>query len=106
MDEVLKRLLEISKVPAKNPGEWLSSAEDSVEFLKENGASEWVVIYASMPSVFIHTVLAPLKHLDPADHAELRGAFVNLESSWMIEHASGGGDPITHQHARNPRFSR
>jgi hypothetical protein len=67
--------------------------EDSVEFLKENGASGWIVIYASLPCVFIHSLLAPLKHLDPADHAELRGAFVNLESSWMIEHASGGGKP-------------
>jgi hypothetical protein len=93
MDQVMKRLLGISKVPTKNPGEWLSSAEDSVEFLKENGASGWIVIYASLPCVFIHSVLAPLKHLDPADHAELRGAFVNLESSWMIEHASGGGKP-------------
>jgi hypothetical protein len=93
MDEVTKQLLEISKVPAKNAGHWLSSAEDSVEFLKKNGASEWVVMYASLPCVFIHTVLAPLKHLDPPDHAELRGAFVNLDTRWAIEHASGGGEP-------------
>jgi hypothetical protein len=93
MKEIMKRLLEISKVPEKKPGEWLSSAEDSVAFLKENGASEWIVIYASLPCVFIHAVLAPLKHLDPADCAELRAAFVNLDSSWMIEHASGGGEP-------------
>src|SRR5262245_3485151 len=26
-------------------------------------------------------------------HAELRVAFVNLESSWIIEHSSGGGEP-------------
>jgi hypothetical protein len=62
----MKRLLEISKMPAKDPGEWLSSAEDSVEFLKENEASDWIVVYASLSCVFIHAVLAPLKHLDPA----------------------------------------
>jgi hypothetical protein len=93
VNEIMKRLLEISKVPAKNAAEWLSSAEDSVQFLKENGASEWTVIYASLPCVFIHAVLAPLKHLNAANHAELRGAFVNLGSSWMIEHESGGGEP-------------
>jgi hypothetical protein len=93
MKEIMKRLSEISKVPEKKPGEWLSSAEDSVEFLKENGASEWIVIYASLSCVFIHAVFAPLKHLNPADHVELRGANVHLGSSWMIEHASGGGEP-------------
>jgi hypothetical protein len=93
MDEVIKQLVAISKVPAERPGEWLSSAEDSVKFLEGNGASEWVVIYASLPCVFIHALLAPLKDLDPPDHAELRAAFVDLQSSWMIEHVSGGGEP-------------
>jgi hypothetical protein len=44
-----------------------------------------------MPCVFIHSVLAPLKHLNPADHAELRDAFVQID--WAIEHVSGGGKP-------------
>jgi hypothetical protein len=89
----MRRLREISEVPAEERGEWLSSAESSVEFLKENMRSERIVIYASMSCVFIHAVLAPLKHLNPPDHAELRNAFVQLDSSWMIEHVSGGGEP-------------
>ncbi len=60
MAGLIGALVEISKLPESDAAEWLSSAESAVEFLKENVHSDRMVLYASMPNVLIHAVLAPL----------------------------------------------
>jgi len=72
---------------------WLTGAESSVEFLQSNAHAERVVIYASLPHVIIHAVLAPLRQLKKPDHVELGRDFVTSDSGWHIEHVSGGGRP-------------
>jgi hypothetical protein len=72
---------------------WLTRAESSVGFLKDNVCAERVVIYASLPHVLIHGVLAPLRQLTKPDQKELGHGFVEPDASWRIEHASGGGRP-------------
>jgi hypothetical protein len=52
-----------------------------------------VVLYASVGSVLIHSVLAPLKRLDPPNQQELGHDFIMPDDTWMFEHVSGGGDP-------------
>lgn len=90
---ILRALTAISKIPETNPGDWLSSAESSIEFLKTNVRSNRLVLFASMPCVLIHAVLAPLKNLDPPDQNDLSNDFVMPDAAWAIEHASGGGEP-------------
>lgn len=89
----MRHLLEISVLPETNQGEWLSSAEGAVEFLKDNAKSERIVLYASLSCTLIHGVLAPLEKLDRPDRAELTHDFMRIDGTWMIEHASGGGEP-------------
>jgi hypothetical protein len=72
---------------------WLVDAESSVQFLLDNASSERLVLYASLPHVFVHCVLAPLKQAQVADHAELGRYFVGADAKWRIEHSSGGGKP-------------
>jgi hypothetical protein len=93
MRDPLKELARISEIPGSNPDKWLSSAKDSIEFLQKAVGSDPVILYASMPCVLFHAVLAPLKNLDPPDADDLGRDFVNLDDSWMIEHESGGGQP-------------
>jgi hypothetical protein len=88
-DRVLRALESISRVPET----WLSSAEKSVEFLKRNIQSDQLVLFASMPCVLIHVVLAPLRNLDPPDQEDFTHDFVSPDEAWAIEHASGGGEP-------------
>jgi len=71
MKDLMKALDRISKLPDIDAAEWLSSAESSIEFLKQKVESDRVVLYASMPCVLIHSVLAPLKHLNPPNEKEL-----------------------------------
>lgn len=92
-DRVLRALESISRIPKTDAGEWLSSAEKSIDFLKQNMQSDRLVLFASMPCVLIHAVLAPLKNLDPPDQKDLTYDFVAPDAAWAIEHASGGGEP-------------
>ncbi|MBV8754452.1 MAG: hypothetical protein JO328_16440 [Hyphomicrobiales bacterium] len=90
-DRTLRKLTGISQIPEANAGEWLSSAEKSIEFLKENVQSDRLVLFVSMPCVLIHVVLAPLRNLNPPDQDDLSHDFVALDDAWGIEHESGGG---------------
>lgn len=82
----------ISQAPATGEVEWLTAAEDSVVFLKENAQSEEIVIYASGPATLIHAVFAPLKQVTPADQNDLMHAFVQADESWVIQKSYGGGE--------------
>jgi hypothetical protein len=92
-DQALRDLTGISQIPQENAGQWLSSAEESIEFLKGNVQSDRLVLFASMPCVLIHVVLAPLRNLNPPDEEDLRHDFVAPDAAWAIEHVSGGGKP-------------
>jgi hypothetical protein len=84
MKRLMEALVRISKLPETDAAEWLSSAESSIEFLKENVQSDRIVLYASMLYVLIHAVLAPLEHLGPPDQEELSRDFIALDDSWVI----------------------
>jgi hypothetical protein len=87
-----ERLKALSDVPAENRPEWLSAAEESVEFLRTNAYSDHIVIYAGLPNVFIHGVLAPLAALDPPDEDDLLHASVQIGNGWIIQRSYGGGE--------------
>jgi hypothetical protein len=93
MSSVLEQLMQLAEVPSQDAGPWLASAENGIEFLKEHLFSDTAVLYASLNAVMIHAVLVPLKHLDPVDHQKLSREFISPDDSWIIEHASGGGQP-------------
>jgi hypothetical protein len=88
----MDKLLSLSKVPTADSEMWLISAEASVEFLKENAKTDEIVLYASLPHVLIHGVLAPLDRLQPPDQDDLLRAQVFPDDSWAVQHASGGGE--------------
>jgi hypothetical protein len=72
---------------------WLAGAESAIEFVKHNARGEWIVLYACLPHVLIHCVLAPLKQLAKPDRRDLSHDFVRIGRGWHIEHLSGGGRP-------------
>lgn len=77
----LDKLLPIARIPDQNRGEWLESADQSVEILKDNLKADEVVIYASGPHMLIHSVLTPNELLDPPDHADLDRAYIMPDDS-------------------------
>jgi hypothetical protein len=91
-NRLLTTLNALAHPPAGDASAWLSGAEDGVEFLKQHTQASTTILYASVGSVLIHAVLAPLANLDPPDQQSLNYAFVTPDASWMIEHASGGGE--------------
>ena len=89
---VIQRLYKLAGADGKS-GEWLEGAEASIEFLKENVRADRIVLYANMPHVLIHGVLAPLKQLKRVNASEFAGNFIRPDESWCIDHVSGGGNP-------------
>lgn len=72
---------------------WLTEAVSSVEFLHQNVLADDVVIYATLPHVYIHAVLVPLRKLRKIQASELRDNRVGTEECWQIVHEWGGGQP-------------
>lgn len=93
MSDVLTDLKRLAALPNTDAGTWLASAEDGVRFLKEHLRGDKTILYASLNAVMIHGVLVPEKGLAAIDHDELSREFVAPDASWIIEHASGGGQP-------------
>ena len=83
-----RELLELSGKDV-DVNKWLESA-DSVQFLLQNARAERMVLYASLPHVLIHGVLAPIAKLKKADLNALANDFVGTNADWCIEHAWGG----------------
>jgi hypothetical protein len=71
----IQRLLELSG-QGVDLDTWLTGAESSVGFLNDNVRAERVALYASLPHVLIHGVLAPLRQLTNPDQTKLGRDFV------------------------------
>jgi hypothetical protein len=93
MATVFERLKALADLPRQNPGAWLAGAKDGVTFLKDHLVGETTVLYASMNAVLIHGVIVPETALEGADRDQLSRNFIFADDSWIIEHASGGGEP-------------
>lgn len=89
---VIQRLFDLAGADGKSD-EWLEGAEASIEFLHDNVRADQIVLYANLPHVLIHGVLAPLKQLERVNAGAFAGNFVRTDESWYIEHVSGGGEP-------------
>jgi hypothetical protein len=90
---ILEKLKALAAMPQSEPGPWLAGAEESVRFLKEHLEGETTILYASLNAIYIHGVLVPEAALEDISHEELSREFISPDASWIIEHASGGGEP-------------
>ena len=86
----IRPLLELSEDTAAPEG-WLTDAESTVAFVQQNLTADHLVVYASLPHVLIHTVLAPRRRLKEPNLRRLDNCFIPIDQSWLIEHASIGG---------------
>ena len=70
--------------------DWLTDAKSGVAFLQQNLCADRLVVYASLPHVLIHTVLAPRRRLKEPNRQHLDDSFPRIGRSWLIEYASVG----------------
>lgn len=87
-----KALHSLAWAPETDSVAWLRDAEASVDFLRDSATRDELVIYASGGAVLVHGVLAPTAQVTPADHNDLRGAYVMPDDAWCIQRAWGGGE--------------
>ena len=69
--------------------EWVK-ADAHIDFLRGNAESDEVVIYASGPYTFMHSVVVPNERLAPVDRDDLMGWNFNPYQS-IASYVSGGG---------------
>jgi hypothetical protein len=86
------KLKALSERPPTDESAWLAAAAEAPNYLVDNSRSEDVLIYASMPHVFVHGVLAPGASVTPPDIDDLLRSFFSPDDSWVIQKAYGGGE--------------
>jgi len=86
MADTIKRLIDISDAPSEKEAfdAWLKM-DDAVAFLKDNAQEGEFVVYASLPCMYLHSVLVPTSSVSPPDVEDLMKWSCNAGSSWGIE---------------------
>jgi|GEM_PF-5044880 len=88
----LADLLAISSSAVSDDHSWLGSAEDSINFLRQNASNDEIVIYASTRSVLIHGVLGLSHKLTQEKISKLQDCNIPMPNdSWSIQRVWGGG---------------
>jgi hypothetical protein len=88
----LKDLLSISSPTVPDSRSWLTSAEQSIDFLRQNASADEIVIYARTRSVLIHSVLGLTRKLTQESISEMRNHNIPMpDDSWSIQRVWGGG---------------
>lgn len=91
--KVLLSFLNLASVPDTDLQDWLENADQSVRLLKQICVrNEEIILYASGPHLYVHSVLVPRAAVDPPDHDDLSGADLMLSDTWCIQRAYGGGE--------------
>jgi hypothetical protein len=86
-------LRDLAHIPDTDRPVWLESARASVDFLKKNLLNDdEILLYASGPHFWVHSVLAPNAAVSPPDHGDLSNAYLTSDDSWRIQRSYGGGE--------------
>lgn len=85
-------LRSLSILPDQDRQAWLRSAEEGIDFLRNDVGSDFVVLHASMPFVWIVSAFAPNPNLYPVDHDDLQNARIDLDDTWVIQKSYGSGE--------------
>lgn len=88
----LQELLAISAPKTLEESTWLVSAENSIDFLRQNTSNDEIVIYASTRGVLIHSVLGLTRKLSQERISTLQNRNIPMpDDSWSIQRVWGGG---------------
>ncbi|HEV2561553.1 MAG TPA: hypothetical protein VGT78_05375 [Rhizomicrobium sp.] len=90
-NKLVQKIKDLDQLPT-DPAvfdKWIEAARH-LRFLQENGRDEEVVIYASGPYAFIHSMIVPNNLLNPPDEVDLLGWSCNPYTSFA-SYVTGGG---------------
>ena len=89
IDEFLK----VAVPQEDSKSKWYERAADGVSHLVRNASSNEIILCSNVGQSLVHSVLAPLSNVTPADGDDLLRAHVWADSHWAFGHVSGGGEP-------------
>jgi hypothetical protein len=90
-NKLVQAIKDLDQLPADPLAKWME-APRHLRFLHENGRHDEVVIYASGPNTFIHSMIVPNKLLNPPDEADLLVWSCNPYTSFASYVTGGGRD--------------
>jgi hypothetical protein len=95
MSNVLKRIATLAAPPTSNTdiAKWLAN-DDSLAFLETNAGDDDIVIFASLPHVFIHAVTVPVSLIYEPDSADLLSWNCGTDSGWSVCYSWQGTPPV------------
>lgn len=87
----LAKLIAVSRPAADDP-DWLSGAEEGVDYLVAQLGEDETIIFAALQATLIQAVLAPRDQVTPADQRDLIRTMFFQDRTWSITHVTGGGE--------------
>ena len=83
MPTIIEALLSLATAPANSEafGAWIEQ-QDTVAFLRANAQDDELVVYASLPHVYIHAVSIPASRVEPPDVDDLLSWNFGAYDSW------------------------
>ena len=91
--QILRSLINLARIPDTGKMDWLENAVHGVQFLVQNHEeNEKIVLYASGPHLYMHSVLVPCAAINPPDHDDLSQAHIAISDTWYIHGAYIGGE--------------
>lgn len=93
-DKIIGHIKKLDKIPVDSAAfaQWVT-ATAHVDFLKATASADEMIVYASGPYTFIHSLAVPLAALNPMNHDDLLGWGTNPYTS--AASYVYGGDPRT-----------
>lgn len=83
----------LSRIPSTDRPTWLAGATKSVDFLTSNMLKDdEILIYATGPHLWVHSILSPNALVNPPDHEDLSKSYLTPNDSWRIQRSYGGGE--------------
>ena len=90
---VIDEIMRLGLSPDQDQSAWLEGSSAAVDFLKDNGTSGEIVLYAHLGAILINSVLAPASNVTPPDISDLSNAQVFLDGTWSLAYSYGDGKP-------------
>lgn len=85
----IAKLLAVS-LPPDDQTEWLSAAEEGVDYLIDLTAEDETILFTNVGQSFVVSVFAPRTQVTPADRDDLLRARIMPESSWSMTYSISG----------------
>ncbi len=90
---ILDQLKKLSQIPDIESHQWLETANQSVQFLRETCEKyNEIFLYANPEHFYVHSILVPRTTVNPPDHDAIENEHISPENTWYFSSTNSRGE--------------